>query len=1442
MERLLVLSQVTVLLVLGLLTHCCYTERINRHVGNILNNIGNQGFGKRSQLAACKDQLGVCKSDLDLKQTLMLAFVPERSCHVQLENNFGTFSPPDYSGNVNLWCNWTIIAGPGKHIVVYIKGFQADASCDENWDEIIFEGVSSAVETSVVYACWNKNIHVFAAQATAVHVVFFWLSSHVPSKKYFEGSYYIFEDPTSVWPPDKPIITSMPLSTVYSDGTIKQKSDNFMLSSTVFPYEFKQTRDMGSMSTIKRIKLFEKQKEREPETSSERKITSSVPPTEIKFINGLLRNGKTTLMAQHKDILSYWSRNQQLEEEHMEMRSLNGVQQGSINQKEPFSKLTYRDILATKITKHALPSNIESAFVQSMSFASSSADTLFQISSIKEETGKTQELVSEMMSIVPTSPSFISPTEVTYEKSLAREISDTFISQSIPSYWKGSQQVDGTPMDVSSLDDIQTASMDQKDTSPKSLFLYTVNEQEHTLAKHIPKHTLQSIIESTFVQALLFAPSTTDTFVQISSLKKEIGQTQEQDSELMTMIPIIPTFISPTEVTYEQSLPREKKNSSTSPSHGIPSYWKGIPQTEELHMDIRSLDGLQTARIDHTESMYLSTVNEQGYTLTGHFLQQSNIESSFGQTLIFSPSSTDALVQISSFYKKHSQTQEIVSSMMSSESEKPSFVTPATGLGTFTPWSDGMSSQWNRSHQLDELYMEIRSLEGVQESVSQYLLSMFSEQEHVLSGDTTQHSLQSDIESTFVQSLSFSPDFTGIQPVKFGLSFSDAPVKISCFEEQDSIMTLGCLALSSMDFDELDSNPSKSLELTRTPWFSEISQLESVMAVEEYIKLAASQEDLLSIGYGSLASKKLSTFTVQQSAFHSWRLVSSSEEFILSAHSRILAETELDKIPGYKAGIGHKLTTNLLENTPFLDHVPSIPLSPASSIVYLSTSKFISSQFTSSINDNALDSTSTDSLQIDYPLQDILGTFSDIQKRLDTLLESPYSTLVAISHVFPESGHGHNGQSSQMVGTEYVHNHLVPSGESSFGESLREATLLIASATKEIKTKHSTQYIQFTDREKLEMQISDFLLSTEMPKMSSYLVPSGRIEQATVATHFFQISESQPRPRGHTPAHQEIPITTSTEIIEAKIQSTYPYQPFYEFDYVPLDRPRTGIIDMSPSFGNIGNKTDLGFPHFPGDRLFAITAEVRHNELLPLGLETYLFKSVHEELPEATFFLPVGIWEKDNRTTNDNTTILNFWLHLKRGGRGMENFTETNLRALVNSSVGKLNATLVSFSAEDVNECQMEIHQCDIQANCTNENGTYSCQCKDGYKDKSPAALGTVCIKFQNSVHRLLYIQLEVLIGSIVAVAVVLFIIFTLLCSLLQNRYVKGNLSVREANPAISQLGRLTLDPSPQRDMGYMISTGPEHMCLQYASERHTGQEGPGTLEMMKITVEQTAC
>ncbi|XP_048338865.1 uncharacterized protein LOC125425304 [Sphaerodactylus townsendi] len=126
----------------------------------------------------------------------LMVYLPVQSCHVTLKDDTGMFSPPMFSNaHANNWCNWTIWAGPDKHILIYIEGFEGKPNCDENQDKILFQGVRSSVENKVAHACRNRGTLIFATRAQAAHVVFLSkAASQNHGPKPFKGQYYIFED------------------------------------------------------------------------------------------------------------------------------------------------------------------------------------------------------------------------------------------------------------------------------------------------------------------------------------------------------------------------------------------------------------------------------------------------------------------------------------------------------------------------------------------------------------------------------------------------------------------------------------------------------------------------------------------------------------------------------------------------------------------------------------------------------------------------------------------------------------------------------------------------------------------------------------------------------------------------------------------------------------------------------------------------------------------------------------------------------------------------------------------------------------------------------------------------------------------------------------------------------------------------------------------------
>ena len=48
------------------------------------------------------------------------------------------------------------------------------------------------------------------------------------------------------------------------------------------------------------------------------------------------------------------------------------------------------------------------------------------------------------------------------------------------------------------------------------------------------------------------------------------------------------------------------------------------------------------------------------------------------------------------------------------------------------------------------------------------------------------------------------------------------------------------------------------------------------------------------------------------------------------------------------------------------------------------------------------------------------------------------------------------------------------------------------------------------------------------------------------------------------------------------------------------------------------------------------------------------------------------------------------------------------------------------FAFVDINECNIGSHVCDVNANCTNTNGSHNCTCKEGYTGDGQSCSGTL--------------------------------------------------------------------------------------------------------------------
>ncbi|XP_071996466.1 uncharacterized protein [Engystomops pustulosus] len=369
-----------------------------------------------------------------------------------------------------------------------------------------------------------------------------------------------------------------------------------------------------------------------------------------------------------------------------------------------------------------------------------------------------------------------------------------------------------------------------------------------------------------------------------------------------------------------------------------------------------------------------------------------------------------------------------------------------------------------------------------------------------------------------------------------------------------------------------------------------------------------------------------------------------------------------------------------------------------------------------------------------------------------------------------------------------------------------------------------------------QWSVKDHLESTDLiGKPESYVSSSRELISNTFSYMLEDIQPQAPPSHLFLPRTDHSDMDTSISTIdpfgEEHEKTTYSYQtnPDLDLHENTAGQARGGNLNEQDITYILGNETELEFLHEPGDSLFVITMEIENKDFVLKGLEKDLVQAVIEKITERMIYFPSGVNSlilKGIRWTNDNRVTLTFWLQLFQGGKEMRNFLITQLKSLENFPLGSSNATLVAFTIEDVNECELGIQSCHKDAHCFNMVGSYSCSCMEGYEDLSATAPGTLCISSKMEEH------LEILIAAIVTVAVAVLLIIIILCVVQQKRRAKVKFSKQD---------------SPTREHGghhpgQPLSSPSRHLPPRHSREHHTARDTSSTLELTKITIEQAAC
>ncbi|KAM7419883.1 hypothetical protein PAMA_016809 [Pampus argenteus] len=160
-------------------------------------------------------------------------------------------------------------------------------------------------------------------------------------------------------------------------------------------------------------------------------------------------------------------------------------------------------------------------------------------------------------------------------------------------------------------------------------------------------------------------------------------------------------------------------------------------------------------------------------------------------------------------------------------------------------------------------------------------------------------------------------------------------------------------------------------------------------------------------------------------------------------------------------------------------------------------------------------------------------------------------------------------------------------------------------------------------------------------------------------------------------------------------------------------------------------------PHHPGDHLFEVTVEVNFSQDLEESwddLARSLLMSVKALISEKLDFLHAQLSMSSKRIKRLSAGALYIlWLQIGQGPGSprVHRTVHSALRDLIATNLRgqRENAVIISLSTADVNECGTQMVLCDVNADCVNHFGSYSCHCKPDFQDVSRLGSGgSVCM------------------------------------------------------------------------------------------------------------------
>ncbi|KAK5926002.1 hypothetical protein CgunFtcFv8_021609 [Champsocephalus gunnari] len=164
-----------------------------------------------------------------------------------------------------------------------------------------------------------------------------------------------------------------------------------------------------------------------------------------------------------------------------------------------------------------------------------------------------------------------------------------------------------------------------------------------------------------------------------------------------------------------------------------------------------------------------------------------------------------------------------------------------------------------------------------------------------------------------------------------------------------------------------------------------------------------------------------------------------------------------------------------------------------------------------------------------------------------------------------------------------------------------------------------------------------------------------------------------------------------------------------------------------------------GISHLPGDYLFEVAVEINFHpdveeswDNLAMSLLLSVEALISEQL--ETLHTPLSMSSERMKRLSAGALFI-VWLQLDQGPGGLQvhRTLHSTLQGLISTHVGvrgdRRKAVILSVSTADVDECASQLVRCDLNADCENRFGSYSCRCRSGFQDESRLGLvGTVCV------------------------------------------------------------------------------------------------------------------